>query len=89
MPFCLEMSQNINSSTRDLKLGYIWTFTNLLWINNKTKTVETRSNKKEIKDNEWTQKNIYKNEKNDVIKSFVDTSDFLKQTLVYLLHFDP
>ena len=49
MLFSLEMSQNINSSTRDLKLGYIWIFTNLLWTDNKTKSVETRSNKKEIK----------------------------------------
>ena len=72
MPFCLEMSENINSSTRDLKLGYTWIFTNLLRTENKMKTVETRSNKKEIKDNEWTQKYIYKNGKNDVIKSFVD-----------------
>ena len=72
MPFYLEMSQNINSSTRDFKLGYIWIFRNLLWTDKKTKSVETRSNKKEIKDNEQTQKYIYKNEKNNVIQSFVD-----------------
>ena len=29
MPFCLEISQNINSMMRHLKFGYISIFTNL------------------------------------------------------------
>ena len=44
MPFYLEISQNINSTTRHLKFGYISIFTNLLWTDNETKSVKTICN---------------------------------------------
>ena len=40
MPFCLEMSQNINSTTSHLKFGYISILTNLQ-TDNETKSVKT------------------------------------------------
>ena len=44
MPFCLEMSQNINSTTRHFKIGYISIFRNLR-TDNETKSVKTLCNR--------------------------------------------
>ena len=44
MPFNLEMSQNINSRTRQLKFGYISILTNLLWTDNEKRSVKTLYN---------------------------------------------
>ena len=41
MPFYLEMSQNINSTTRHLKIDYISILTNLVRTGNETKSVKT------------------------------------------------
>ena len=44
MPFYLQMSQNINSTTRHLKFSYISILTNLLRTDNETKSVKTICN---------------------------------------------
>ena len=41
--YILEMSQNINSTTRHLKFGYISLFTNLLRTENETKSVKVKT----------------------------------------------
>ena len=41
MPFYLQMSKNIKSTTRHLKFSYISILSNLLRIDNKTKSVKT------------------------------------------------
>ena len=41
MPFYLQMSTNINSTTRHLRFNYILILTNLPWTDNETKSVKT------------------------------------------------
>ena len=41
MPFYLQMSTNINSTTIHLRFSDIWILTNLLWTDNETKSVKT------------------------------------------------
>ena len=40
MPFCLQMSTNINPSTRHLRFSYILILTNLLQTDNEMKSVK-------------------------------------------------
>ena len=52
MPLSLKMSKNIKSTTRYLKYSYISIFTNLLRVNNETKSVKpmyNHINQKKIK----------------------------------------
>ena len=44
MPLSLKMSKNIKSTTRYLKYSYISIFTNLLRVNNETKSVKPMHN---------------------------------------------